>query len=196
MRYAFLLALLMLSGIAAAHTVTMNFAIRIGADANNTNATIRINDTEYNTTTPVSLTFISLNKKYILSNNTSAVTAFLPAGNLLSVRLNSSYNSTHYLFQITQDSSDNRFLVAATNGTYNDVEDKLDMISVTRMVASTFGRFAVTIPVSFPIFIRLEYKNIDIDKRAFWSGVSQLRIINRGLTGRNIPNVTIEAVRS
>lgn len=196
MRYLVLFALLALSGLAAAHTVTMNFAIRIGADANNTNATIRVNDTDFNTTTPASLTFVNLNKKYILSNNTTSLTALVSAGTLLNARVNSSYNSTHYLFQMTQSSEDNRFLLAATNGTYADVDNKLDMIDNIRMVSSTFGRFVVTLPNSFPTFVRLEYSNIDISGRAFWSGVGQLRIRNNGMTSRNIPNVTIELVRA
>lgn len=190
-----IIALLAISSIAAAHTVTMNFAIRIGADANNTNATIRVNDTAFNTTTPTSLTFSELNKKYILVNNTTSMSAVVSAGTLLNIRMNTSYNSTHVLLQMTQDSEKNRFIIAATNGTYTDVEGKLDMIGQTRMVASTFGRFAVTLPKSFPTFIRLEYSDVDLTGRAFWSGVGQLRIRNRGKTDRGVPNLTLELVR-
>jgi hypothetical protein len=96
---------------------------------------------------------------------------------------------------MSQDSTDNRFLIAATNGTYTDIEDKLDMVDTIRLVSSTFGRFVVNIPKSFPTFIRLEYANIDLEGRVFWSGTGQLRIKNNGLTARNIPNLTIEVVR-
>lgn len=184
-----------LSGLAAAHTVTVNFAIRLGADANNTNATLHVNDTDYNTTTPTRLTFINLGKKYISSNNTSSLTGLASAGSLLYIRMNNSYNSTHYLFQMAQDSADNRFLIIATNATASDIDDKLSMIDNSRMIATTIGRFAVAAAKSFPVFIRLEYASIDIDWRSFWSGSGQLRIINRGLTSRNIPNVTIELVK-
>ena len=97
---------------------------------------------------------------------------------------------------MTQDSADNRFIIAATNGTHTDIDDKLSMIDTIRTASSTFGRFAVNIPASFPTFIRLEYTNIDIEGRAFWSGTGQLRIRNRGSTERGLPNITIEMVRT
>ncbi|MBI4174195.1 MAG: hypothetical protein HY517_00995, partial [Candidatus Aenigmarchaeota archaeon] len=129
------------------------------------------------------------------SNNTSSLTGLASAGSLLYIRMNNSYNSTHYLFQMAQDSADNRFLIIATNATASDIDDKLSMIDNSRMIATTIGRFAVAAAKSFPVFIRLEYASIDIDWRSFWSGSGQLRIINRGLTSRNIPNVTIELVK-
>ena len=95
---------------------------------------------------------------------------------------------------MTQDSENNRLLLFATNGTFSDVDDKLSMVEQSRMVASTFGRFAVTLPKSFPTYIRLEYANIDLSGRAFWSGTGQLRIRNNGMN-RGVPNVTIELVR-
>ena len=198
MRYAALIPLVflfVLTGFSAAHTVTMNLAIRLGQDANNTNATLHVNDTDYNTTTPTQLTFVNLNKKYISSNNTSSLTGLASAGRLLYIKMNNSWNSTHYLFQMAQDSQDNRFLIIATNGTTSDIDDKLSMIDNSRMIAMTVGRFAISTASSFPTFIRLEYANIDIDIRSFWSGSGQLRIINRGVTSRGIPNVTIELVK-
>lgn len=191
MKYAFLLALVMLFGMAAAHTVTMNFAIRTGNVGSD--ITVRANDTDFGTT-PASLTFVSPGKKYMLANNTTSMTAIVSAGTLLNMRLNTSYNSTHYLLQMTQSSDGNRFLLAATNGSYPDIEDKLNMIEQSRMVSSTFGRFVVSLPASFPTFIRLEYSSIDLSGRAFWSGTGQLRIKNNGMS-RGIPNVTIELVR-
>ena len=196
MKHAFLalfVAVLALSNIASAHTVTMNLALRIG---NNVNNTVHVNDTDYNTTTPTSLTFVNPNKRYISSNNTTSLTALVSAGSLLYIRMNNSYNSTHYLFQMTQDSVDNRFLIAATNGTASDIDNHLDMISTIHMVSSTFGRFAANVPASFPTFIRLEYADINLEGRSFWSGIGQLRIRNRGLTNRNIPNITLEVVRT
>lgn len=149
----------------------------------------------YGISEPTRLTFTGLGKKYISSSQLNATAAFVSAGNLLNTRLNNTYNSTHYLLQMTQDSSKNRFLIAATNGTYLDVEDKLNMIDTVRMVSSTFGRFALPVPASFILYIRLEYTNIDIDSRAFWSGIGQLRIRNRGLTDRKLPNITLEVIR-
>ncbi|MFA4820315.1 MAG: LamG domain-containing protein [Candidatus Aenigmatarchaeota archaeon] len=149
----------------------------------------------YGLSEPVSLTFTSMSKKYISSSQGNTTAALVPAGTLLNARVNNTYNSTHYLFQATQDSTDNRFLFAVTNGSYTNVEDRLSMVDAFRMVSSTFGNFIATAPTVFPLFIRLEYTNIDIDNRADWSGVGQLRIRNNGVTSRNLPNLTLEVVR-
>src|SRR3989338_3831027 len=120
--------------------------------------TIRANDTDFGAT-PSSLTFTDLTKKYLLANNTTSMAGIASAGILLSARVNTSYNSTHYLLQMTQDCESSRILLFATNGSYTDVEDNLDMIEQTRMVSSTFGRFVAGVPKTFPTFIRLEYRS-------------------------------------
>ena len=95
---------------------------------------------------------------------------------------------------MTQSSEKNRFLITVTNGTYSDIEDRLEMIAATRMVSSTFGKFILQAPASFMTFIRLEYTNIDITGLTEWSGIGQLRIKNIGFTTRNLPNVTVEVI--
>ena len=61
---SFVLLVLLFSGIAAAHTVTFNFAVRTGNAGSD--FTIRANDTDFGTT-PTSLTFTGLGKKYLLA---------------------------------------------------------------------------------------------------------------------------------
>jgi len=147
----------------------------------------------YGLSEPTSLVFTS--KNYISSSQGNTTAALVTAGTLLNMRFNNSYNSTHYLLQATQAGDDNRFLFAVTNGSYTDVENKLSMIDTFRMVSSTFGNFITTSPIVFPLFIRLEYTNIDIDSSTDWSGTGQLRIRNNGVNNRNIPNLTLEVVR-
>src|SRR3989338_605703 len=147
----------------------------------------------YGLSEPTSLVFTS--KNYISSSQGNTTAALVTAGTLLNMRFNNSYNSTHYLLQATQAGDDNRFLFAVTNGSYTDVENKLSMIDTFRMVSSTFGNFITTSPIVFPLFIRLEYTNIDIDSSTDWSGTGQLRIRNSGVNNRNIPNLTLEVVR-
>ncbi|HLD39275.1 MAG TPA: LamG domain-containing protein [archaeon] len=149
----------------------------------------------YGLSEPTSLTFTSMSKNYISSSRANTTTALVSAGTLLNMRMNNSYNSTHYLMQVTQDNTDNRILFAVTNGSYTDVENKLSMVNAFRMVSSTFGNFITTAPTVFPLFIRLEYTAIDIDSRIDWSGTGQLRIKNNGVNNRNIPNLTLEVVR-
>ena len=194
MKWIFLgfLAMILLSGAALAHTVTINLVMHIGNDINNT---LHINETDYNVSPSTSLTFSSLDKRYISANNTTSIVAIAAAGTLLNIRFNNTYNSTHYLLQMTQDSDKNRFLIAMTNGTYNDIDDRLAMIDNLKTVSSTFGKFITVAPSSFTTFIRLEYTNVDIDRIVEWSGIGRLLIKNRGLTGRGVPNVTLEVVR-
>lgn len=183
---------LLFASIVAAHTVTMTFSFRI---ANETDFSIRVNDTTYNKSIPAAFSFVGLGKKYISANNTTTLFAAIPANTLLSIRLNSSFNATQSSFELTQDSNKHRLLLAATNGTFDDVENKLTMVDTARMISSTVGRFVTTIPASFRTFIRLEFTNADLDRRVEWSGAGQLRMTNRGLTNRNIPNITLEVIQ-
>ena len=199
MRYRFMLALLPillfagLSGMAAAHTVTLTLAVHVNSTVSNT---IRVNDTEYTITPPaIDLVFTNLSKKYISANNTTSIAALVSAGQLLSARVNTGYNSTHYMLQMKQDSGNNRFLIAATNGTYADIENRLSMVEAFHIVSSTFGNFVTTAPRSLRTFIRLDYTTLDLDFPARWSGSGQLRIRNNGNTNRGIPNITLEVIR-
>jgi len=188
---AFVVVLMLLPAVLA-HTVTVNLVMHIGSNINNT---IHVNETDYNVSPSTSLTFSNLAKKYISANSTTSIAAIVSAGTLLNIRMNNTYNSTHYLLQMTQDSDKNRFLIAMTNGTYNDIDDRLAMIDNLKTVSSTFGKFITVAPSSFTTFIRLEYTNVDIDRIVEWSGIGRLLIKNRGLTGRGVPNVTLEVVR-
>ncbi len=105
------------------------------------------------------------------------------------------YNPYYVLTQITQDSKDNRFLATVTNATYLDVEDRFSMIDIARMVSTTFGNFAVNIPERYPIILRLEYDDIDIEGNLLWSGLGDLIMKNNGLNTRELPRVGIGLVR-
>jgi hypothetical protein len=89
------------SPVAFAHSVTMNFRFNITDinDANHTSAT------------------------YVSSERDNTLAALVFAGSLLT-QISLDKSSSPYLFQLTQDESQNRFLLVLTNGTWQKIENK------------------------------------------------------------------------
>lgn len=106
----------------------------------------------------------------------------------------STFNPRYMLVQITE-STENRFIVAFTNGTFRDIDSRMEAIKRTRLPGATIGSFAVKIPETFPIYIRLEFSDIDLQNTLSWSGIGKLIIKNSGNTPQNTANVTLTLVR-
>ena len=121
-KFYFIVAILLVVGLAHAHSVTMNFAARIG-----TNDTIWVNDTDYNSS---SFTFNSL--QYASINNTNTLAAIVSPSDS-SVVVNGSYYRDRINSSLIALHLDNSTLDAngINNGTINgnvscDVAGKID----------------------------------------------------------------------
>src|SRR3972149_11767904 len=82
------IALILLSGLVFAHTVTLNFAARVGT-ANNS---LHVNGTSYDPTTPLNVNFSNLSGGYVSINKSVTMATIISAGTLL----NSAVNNTYY----------------------------------------------------------------------------------------------------
>jgi len=149
-----LLLILILGSVSFAHTVKMNFRFNInGTDE------IRVNDTTYFNNGSANYAFGNTEKKYMASNSSSSAAALVFAGSKM-LGMSLIISTGNYTFQMKQEELENRFLVAFTKGSWKDIDD--DIFSVRNILSKTFGNFAVIAPESFPIFLRLEYEDINI----------------------------------
>ena len=142
-----------------ARSVKVNMAFTIGDDKNNI---VHVNGTDYNGTDNNATTFTTLGKKFISAERDNKVFAMVFAGDeFLNIFLNTSYSSSTYLIQMSQEHKNNRLLLAFTNGTRNSIDNKAESVESAKILSKTFGSLAFSIPSSFPLFIRFEYDRIN-----------------------------------
>ncbi|GEM_PF-3073251 len=152
-RIAALLIVLGMLSPAFAATVSMNFRFNVDSvsnDAIHVNETTFLNDNVNQTMKPA--------KPYISSEYAGKLVALAFAGGgFLNIRLDT--QSDPYLFRMTQEETDNRFILAVTNGTWQ----KIDQLAGSRRVPQqTLGLLPV--PFSNPqnIYLRLSYDTLNL----------------------------------
>jgi hypothetical protein len=105
--------------------------------------------------------------------------------------MNTTYSANDYLIQMKQEHTDNRFLFVFTKGSWSNIDSKIS--SVGTLFGRVFGDVTITLPGMFPLFIRLEYDDINISGTAKWeSGSYEIKIENNGTDSRNNPRVNIK----
>lgn len=168
---AVVLILIILTSTAYAHTVSINFAYSISPDRSDE---IRVNDTDFSgdQIPTVDQTFYP-EKRYISSSHNGVVAALVSAGEFIDIYLRTAYSPSAHLFQITEGNQ-NRFVLAFTKGSWQNIEDNL------YVPERTFGSLAVMPHDIIPYFLRLEYNDVDFQDSLRISGPSILDVHNRG----------------
>jgi len=130
-----LLAILAMSSAAFAHSVTMNFRFNITDihDVNHTSAT------------------------YVSSERDNTLAALVFAGSLLT-QISVDKTISPYLFQLTQDESQNRFLLVLTNGTWQKIENK----PAGKVPATTFGDLALPTVIAKGLAVQLQFDTLNL----------------------------------
>ena len=113
---ALLLTVLLLApSTAFAHAVTMNFRFALEDSGD----LIHANETDY--TTPHGIVFRDLNKKYVSAERGNSIAILAFAGqSFLSLSFDNFLSP--YLFSITQDEQEARFLIGLTRGTWQGTD--------------------------------------------------------------------------
>ncbi|MBI3190090.1 hypothetical protein HYZ41_00125 [archaeon] len=177
------------STAAEAKTVTMNFAFSFNGDKSDT---IRVNETSYLGTTTQEKTFTSLGKKFISAERGTSVLGLVFAGSeFINVKLNTSYSATAYMLGMSQDEINNRFLLAFTTGVWGNIDSKTSDVESFGYISKVFGDVTFTQPETFPFFIKLEYRNVDLLNRTIFRGPARFFMTNTGKSG-TLTNVTTE----
>jgi hypothetical protein len=149
-------------------SVTMNFAFHMGNSKNN--------DT------------LTYTDHYISSND---------AGVVLALVANTAFGTAFselpddYMLEMRQPLENNRFFLAFTKGDNQTIENKAN---ISGIIPKTFGELT-KLPTSFPVYLRLEYSNIDIISRIRWGpGSREIIIKNEGDSG-NMHRISIGLIK-
>ncbi len=190
----FLLAFLLLTILlptAYARSVSMNFAFNIGGDKSDT---IRTNGTDFSGSQTSEITFPTMDKKFVSSERNGKVFGLAFAGSeFLNIHINTSYSSSEYLLRMTQEAYNNRFLLAFTSGTWNNIDAHAKDAEDFRLISRTFGNIVLPVAGTFFFFMRLEYQNADIHNKTVMNGPVKLLIRNQGRIG-NIFNISAAVI--
>ena len=79
-----------------------------------------------------------------------------------------------------QSLENNRFLLVIANGTNQTIRDNLAALGDRKILGKTFGLYAISSPSAFPLFIRLQYEDLNILNRIRFVGNTKLAIRNEG----------------
>jgi len=131
---------------------------------------------------------------YVAAAGDNVVLGFASSGLSLDSNFSKNHSAANYLITLKQSQEDNLFLLAFTDGNQNTIKGKLGQLGDKKVLPKTFGSLSMPEALSYPIFVRLDYDDADIDSRVGWSGSGQVRIRNRGKTSTGLPNITIEVV--
>lgn len=136
---------------AFAATVSMNFRFHISGLPGDL---IHVNETSY-LGQSIDRTFRHA-KPYISSEAAGALAVLAFAGGgFLGIRLDTT--SDPYLFQMTQEEIENRFLIALTEGTWPDIDS---LAAARRVPRKTFGNLETGLSNPQNIFARLQYDTL------------------------------------
>ncbi len=139
--------------------ILLNFAIRIGSTKNE-NITVLDN--------------------IISAHDGSLAFAIVSANNKFGTALNSSYSSTENLLQVKQGMENNRFLIVFANASNETIHDRLSFIKDRKFPGKTFGTYIEPSVGQFPLYIRLQYEDLNIISRVRFVGSTKLIIRNEG----------------
>ncbi len=122
---------------------------------------------------------VSRGNDYISSERNNFVVAIVSSSKTFAVS-NHSYSATQYMLRMNQTLEDNRFLITLTNGTNQTIREKLDALGNRKILGTTFGTYTEPAISQFPLFIRLQYEDINILTRIRSAGNTRLIMRNEG----------------
>ena len=90
----------------------------------------------------------------------------------------------------------NRFLIVFTNGTSANIRDKMNLLGDKKILPKAFGFRSYSSPDSFPLFLKLQYDDMDITAKARWTaGAREIVIRNEGKNDRGVPKISIRVMK-
>jgi hypothetical protein len=137
---------------------------------------------------------ITSTRDYIASSGNNVVVGLASSGTGFATVFNRTYSASDCLITMKESAEDNLFLLGFTKGSGSEIKSKLDYLGGKKIISKTFGSLSTKTPVSYPVYIRLDYDDADITSRGGWAGGVHLLFKNRGNTDRGLPNITIEVI--
>jgi len=172
---SFLLAALLVSGSASAYTLNVRLNI------NNTANTVYIPGVGEQPSSGISGEYSSPPHFYLASYSGGFLNG-LAAKNGQKLSLGSDSDS-HYL-EIEQNLTSSRIFLAATQGDWHAIDNRISLIEAGRFLSQISPSFAFPLGGLYPIRLLLKYPNIDIaGDLILGKGQYRLVIENKGLSG-------------
>ena len=158
-----------------------NIKIRLRWDPEGTNEILYLDTVKVLINYTVNETFTP-SKKYITSQNGNLVAGLVFAGShFYNISLDANSTAEDYLFQLRQSARDNKVLIPVTNGTWNNIDDKIMEVDQDKLIGTTFGDFSVSQPNSAWTYLALIYDDINLTKNIRWgAGSHEIFIKNAG----------------
>jgi hypothetical protein len=158
----------------------------------NTTDSIRVNETTNLSTQTIGSTYTP-DKKFISSQANGTLFGMAFAGyQFFNISLNTTYSASNYQMKLRQSYENNRLLVVFTNGTWQNIDDRLGELYSDRIIGSQFGVFPVQSHERVRTAVAIITDDVNITNSIRWgSGSYELIISNIGKIN-NITNIWLE----
>lgn len=109
-------------------------------------------------------------------------------------RYDVNYSSDEYIIELRKSLADSRFLLVFTAGNSTVISGRTESVKY-RLPARTFGDFNTTPQNEVGIFLRLEYRDVNLLGRVYLGpGSRKLEIKNEGRDDKGVTNVSIGVI--
>ncbi|MBI5061179.1 MAG: hypothetical protein HZB67_02595 [Candidatus Aenigmarchaeota archaeon] len=136
---------------------------------------------------------INYGNKYAIVNDSVAAGLLFSGAEVFNTSVNTGYSSSDNMLQLKQSLDGNKFYIVCAKSNFSGVYSKVSQIDKDRLLAKTFSGYEQTKPRVFPVFIRLEYENVDIlNKTDIKRGT--LLVKNEGKDERGLWRISLAVV--
>lgn len=133
---------------------------------------------------------------YISTEEGSIVLGIASSGNAPSTSNVTGYSADDYLISMDQSLGSNRFLIVFTNGTSSNIRDKMNLLGDKRILPKAFGILSYAVPENFPLFLKLQYDDVDIITKTRWVvGAREIIVKNEGKNSQGVPKISIRVIK-
>lgn len=130
---------------------------------------------------------------FVAASSPNAVLALVSTG--FGTRYDVDYSSDEYAIESRAPAGSARFFLVFAPGNSTVVSGKIESLKIKPLPGRTFGSRSITEPESREIFLRLEYRDVNILNRLrLGPGSRKIEIRNEG-SSNGITNVSIEALK-
>lgn len=129
------------------------------------------------------------------ASSTGNVVLGLVSPTAFGTRYDTGYSSNEYIIEMRKPLKEGRFFLVFTRGDPSALTSKIESLRVRGMAGRTFGDFNMTAPEKMDIFLRAEYRDVNILNRVYITpGNRKIAIKNEGVDDKGVTNVSIEAI--
>lgn len=136
------------------------------------------------------------NSNDFVAASSSNLVLGITSPNAFGTRYDVNYSSNEYIIEARNPIKEARFFLVFTLGNSGSITSKIDSLRLYGIIGKTFGDFNLTAPKQSDIFLRLDYRDVNILSRIYLGpGDRKIEIRSEGKDDKGVNNVSIQTIK-